>query len=857
MRPILKPSNRRPPSNPIELTDGNHRIDGRKVRIAFKRNEVSETHQLKWNTDMLFPRSFSMGFMRTPKNFVEGWSSNERDLKFEFNYTLRRVTIQFSHLGQEYKVEYKFKDVVGEMYGERAHNTTIFTIPLRHPGTFWKRNQKAISTKRSSSRARQWDRVTLIPLTKDSDITTTQKSPFLPIPHPHALDLGNWLTFRLVFSPPPRFAAEFDKKLLDAANYNLVPRGSDWKRPFIKVDKLENLPKPLDHKGRCELGLKPDVLYMLESVISYHYLNEYNLNREFYDKLKELNKWSAPMAYGLLQILSESKQRVWDPLDEFSRIYDRLDMKIIQKRSVPSHCALLRKIIVTPTHIYIQPPSVETTNRVIRHYSDQSEGFIRVQFMDEGFNRVGGAGNENLAKDSIYLRIFTILKRGVQIGTTRYEFLAFSSSQLREQGCWFFAPTLNINAHTIRTWMGVFSHEKVVAKHAIRMGQCFSSTRPVYTLEEDEVEYIPDVKRNGYTFSDGVGKISPVLAKEVAFRLELKSPPSAFQFRLGGAKGVLTIDESLANTRIKVQLRPSQIKFESKHLTLEVIRTSTYIHGYLNRQVITLLSALGIKDEVFMDFMKEMVQDVDRLFSRPEEAVRVLLGNVDEAGTALFMVPLIRAGFLERGDPYIKNLLNLFRVNILKDLKKKAKIIVPQGAYLLGVMDETGTLEEGEVFVQFHDTSGMNANQQVITGDVVVFRNPCFHPGDVRIVKAVDKKELHYLVDVIVFSSKGVRDIPSMCSGGDLDGDDYTVYWDPRLIPSKNYLPMDYTPAPPKLVEEVKIKDILKFFVNYISNDNLGQIANAHLATADQSPAGARDGKCIRLAQLHSEAVGK
>lgn len=85
-----------------------------------------------------------------------------------------------------------------------------------------------------------------------------------------------------------------------------------------------------------------------------------------------------------------------------------------------------------------------------------------------------------------------------------------------------------------------------------------------------------------------------------------------------------------------------------------------------------------------------------------------------------------------------------------------------------------------------------------------------------------------------------------------------SVYWDPKLIPpTKNYPPMDYTAAKPRLVENVKIRDIQRFFVNYINNDNLGQIANAHLATADMSDKGAMDGRCILLAQLHSEAVGK
>eukprot|EP00966_Prymnesium_polylepis_P135889 3140328-Prymnesium_polylepis.3 len=38
-------------------------------------------------------------------------------------------------------------------------------------------------------------------------------------------------------------------------------------------------------------------------------------------------------------------------------------------------------------------------------------------------------------------------------------------------------------------------------------------------------------------------------------------------------------------------------------------------------------------------------------------------------------------------------------------------------------------------------------------------------------------------------------------------------------------------------------------------NDHLGMIANTHLATADLATDGAKDSKCIRLAELHSQAV--
>ncbi|KAI8388533.1 RNA dependent RNA polymerase-domain-containing protein [Radiomyces spectabilis] len=252
--------------------------------------------------------------------------------------------------------------------------------------------------------------------------------------------------------------------------------------------------------------------------------------------------------------------------------------------------------------------------------------------------------------------------------------------------------------------------------------------------------------------------------------------------------------------------------------------------------------------------MDNMIGSLNKMLENRAEAIQVLNANLDEFDTARSMVKMMEAGFLEKKDPHLINLVNMFRVNLLKDLKKKAKIHVPKGAFLLGVMDETGSLQEGEVFCQVSEIAG--GRRKVITGECVLFRNPCFHPGDIRVVRAVDSHKLRDLCDVIVFSAQGYRDIPSMCSGGDLDGDDYTVFWDPDLMPTiKNYEPMDYQAEEPLEVDEVKISHIQKFFVNYINNDNLGQIANAHLATADRSSRGALDGACLRLAQLHSLAV--
>ncbi len=52
-----------------------------------------------------------------------------------------------------------------------------------------------------------------------------------------------------------------------------------------------------------------------------------------------------------------------------------------------------------------------------------------------------------------------------------------------------------------------------------------------------------------------------------------------------------------------------------------------------------------------------------------------------------------------------------------------------------------------------------------LTGPVVVTRNPCLHPGDVRQFEAVNAPSLGHLVDCIVFPQLGLRPQPNQMSG--------------------------------------------------------------------------------------------
>ena len=197
----------------------------------------------------------------------------------------------------------------------------------------------------------------------------------------------------------------------------------------------------------------------------------------------------------------------------------------------------------------------------------------------------------------------------------------------------------------------------------------------------------------------------------------------------------------------------------------------------------------------------------------------------------------------------------------LRSLKYRARIPIEKGYVLYGIMDETNTLKEGEVYIATEEVkeSGLRERTILLGDRVVVTRAPALHPGDVQIVSAVnvpDESLLRDLHNCIVFSQQGARDLPSQLSGGDLDGDMFHIIYDPRLVPDLPVMPADYAPTPPRdLGRPVEVDDIVDFFIEFMNMDRLGQISNMHKIRADRKPLGTRDSDCITIAKLASDAV--
>ncbi|KAI8849502.1 RNA dependent RNA polymerase-domain-containing protein [Chytridium lagenaria] len=210
------------------------------------------------------------------------------------------------------------------------------------------------------------------------------------------------------------------------------------------------------------------------------------------------------------------------------------------------------------------------------------------------------------------------------------------------------------------------------------------------------------------------------------------------------------------------------------YMTINIWNAIDYLfirgrHSELQR----LLEALRKPPEIRKEPMRRIWEDLKSLqaseisrWSKSESYVRTELPS-----GGLGNVPL---SLHDHGDDFLAK----FESMGARDRMRRVFLPLYDSRRLYGVADSCGLLKAGECFVRV-STAG---NFKTVTGPVCVVRNPCYHPGDLVILNAVPCEALNGLMDVIVFSTEGLRPAADMCSGGDLDGDTFLVIWDRRIM---------------------------------------------------------------------------
>ena len=414
-----------------------------------------------------------------------------------------------------------------------------------------------------------------------------------------------------------------------------------------------------------------------------------------------------------------------------------------------------------------------------------------------------------------------ILKKSFYCEGRYYRFLGHSNSQLREKKCFL----MNASEHEIHEMLARFcDFVKItdVGKRAKRIGLLFDRFNHIQDLAEKDSKIEPDVKAGTFRiaprpFTNSCGFMSSVssgFATKVRRQLDVKYPqPSAVQVIYQGFQGTLVLKDDPTNVH-QVQFRKSMQKFDIPKVDMPkeipfigiVDYSRPHVNGYLDARLIMFLASRGVSPDYlktlqmgYLDLLKKIPDDPAsaeyflRLTGR--DAPNTRRGRMREVLT------------LRRDE--IEEMIDHVYVHDAKDDEPprrsvvRTRILVPKARVVFGVCDPYNKLENGECYFSptlLDDEAGEFASEE----KVVVARYPCYHPGDIQVLKLTHKK-LWYenLKDCLVLPVKDRSPHAFEYSGGDLCASKFFVSWDQHLVRNvKSVKPCCYSPSLKETISE-------------------------------------------------------
>ncbi|XP_078164221.1 putative RNA-dependent RNA polymerase 3 [Carex rostrata] len=478
------------------------------------------------------------------------------------------------------------------------------------------------------------------------------------------------------------------------------------------------------------------------------------------------------------------------------------------------------------------------------------ENILQVKFEDVSQEKKTHNDFDNYYCD-VYHRV---AEQGIELGMRQYQFLMYKDGGKEEKKksgtkspvkCYFVCTSSgwdrdqNNNFHygkTVNQIRRSFMHIHTVpslAKYISRLSLVLSKTLKLdIDLSDPELKVvtIPDIPcKDGSTelkgiHTDGTGFISEDLALQCPIYVSKGSiqvgrdglspasskrqkifdndgPPLLMQVRLFYkglcAKGTLLVNRLLPKKTI--QIRPSMIKVEpdpsmwgivqKPFNSLEVVNTSTRPKKvHLSRYLIALLHFGGVPEEFFLGLLSTALAEAECSRYDRNAALKVALNNEGLDNDRL-MVRMIMAG-IPLDEPFLQYRLGLMMGEERKGLQA-GKIPISDSYYLMGTTDPTGKLCANQVCIIL--------DKGQLSGDVLVYKHPGLHPGDIHLLQATFVAGLESVVGdskfAIFFPAVGPRSLADEMANSDFDGDIYWVSRHPELL-------KHFKPNPPWLAPE-------------------------------------------------------
>ena len=637
-------------------------------------------------------------------------------------------------------------------------------------------------------------------------------------------------------------------------------------------------------------NLIPNLQFSIMSLLTIQQINIFNFDLKILMFLANLDYKEQEIAVEIIETINRTKNYTHKNLDITSFLED---YSSFDKNDFIYSNNKTKSIIITPSKIIYNIPTLSSTNHFQRKLINYNDSIIKVKVLDEDHSKICSLDINKSEKLLKFIKTF--FKDGIVLGFSYYNYIASSNSQLKNLGGWMinlegiracneinnnfdnkyneedknnYSFQIYNNSEEILNKFGNFSKEKNIFKNTARKGMLFSDTKYITDVNICNVKSLEDEKIGEYIITDGIGKISKDLIdySSKIWDTNESNLYSAIQIRFMGCKGVFALDPTLESNT--VHYRESQKKFNSDDTALNICSVSNFKEGFLNRQFIILLSTLGVEDKIFENIQDNITKKYLNLLIDSSKALVDDNSLYYEVKNKLsYFIPTFEYFFKKRIDflnePLFSQIINILVYSRLIDIKYNGRLKDKKSVCLMGVIDETNTLEEDQVYIHLiYSTENLNINK-ILDQKVIIYRSPSLHPGDIKILTAVNNPSLGHMKNVIVFSKKGNRPTFNQLSGGDLDGDRYFISYNDEIannvkeINCKSLEDLKYSEKDNKNIknEKITIEDSINCMIKTTSNNLVGQICDTHLSFADNSELKTKDPKCIELCKLFNQEI--
>ena len=360
------------------------------------------------------------------------------------------------------------------------------------------------------------------------------------------------------------------------------------------------------------------------------------------------------------------------------------------------------------------------------------------------------------------------------------------------------------------------NQDMTLLKYNQRLQLSFSETRAEVQLKVRLETDLSDVN-NEFCLSDGCGCISMEAAQRCALKLGFEEVPGVFQARCGPFKGLWVLDPQ-QDKQVDLIVRESQQKYQlsdcKEEFDFEVLKTSSKpLHSDLTPNSIQALESLGASPELFMERQQQILETLRRVFdddkSKGKKALQELLdSNMFKPGIEK---PLREHMDLEFPwfHPAFQSLCHRACAELRSRCCEELKLPLKEARRAWIVPDHTGTLQEGECFLQLPHHLDIPS---LAGKEVLLIRAPCYHSSSVlklRIPKETPMR-LKHLVNVVVLNAWAERSGPADAEvmGGDHDGDTALAIWDQEFVAAVTTTGSAVVEAKTEVRELKRIQDV-------------------------------------------------